>query len=262
MKISILGCGWLGLPLGAFLATKGYIVTGTTTTPEKIPALQEVRIQPVLLNFKPEIEGDLYALLDADVLIISIPPRAGKQGDAFHPQQIKYLLKSLTSFQGRIIYISSTSVYPDTNGIIDENGPVISDHPLVEVENLLQENPFPVTILRCGGLMGYDRIAGKYFIGKTVHTGDVPVNFVHRDDVIHIVESIMEQNSWGEVFNVVCPEHPIRRDVYEQNAKDHHWQPPVFEVPKEPLSFKIISSEKLQRILSYSFRFPNPVHFK
>jgi len=262
MRISILGCGWLGLPLGAYLASKGHIVTGTTTSPEKMAMLEQAHIQPIVLNFKPQIEGDLSSLTNAEVLIIAIPPRAGKQGDDFHPEQIKYLLKSLNYFQGQIIYISSTSVYPDTNSLLDESGPVLNNHPLIEVENLLQQSPFPVTILRCGGLMGYDRIAGKYFIGKTVETGSVPVNFIHRDDVIHIIEKIINQNVWNELFNVVAPEHPVRKAVYEQNARDHHWQAPVFQEPLKPVPFKIISSDKLQRALAYSFLFPNPLGFK
>lgn len=262
MKISILGCGWLGLPLGSYLSSKGYEVWGTTTSPEKINLLEEAHIQPVLLNFKPEPEGNISALLDAEVLLISIPPRAGKQGNDFHPQQIKYLLKNLSNFRGKILYISSTSVYPDTNSIITEEGPVLPDHPLLEAEHLLQQSSIPVTILRCGGLMGYDRIAGKYFIGKTVETGEVPVNFVHRDDVIHIIENCIEQSAWGEIFNVVAPEHPLRRAVYDRNARDHRWQAPTFVNPQQPLPFKIISSEKIQRVLSYRFVFPNPLDFQ
>ncbi len=262
MKISILGCGWLGLPLGSYLASKDYEVWGTTTSPEKIELLQNADIQPILLNFRPEADGDVSTLLNSDVLIISIPPRAGKQGNDFHPQQIKYLLKSLSNFPGKILYISSTSVYPDTNSVISEEGPVLSDHPLLEAEALLQQSAIPVTILRCGGLMGYDRIAGKYFIGKTVETGEVPVNFVHRDDVISIIERILKQQAWDEIFNVVAPEHPRRKAVYERNAQDHGWQAPTFVNPPQPLSYKIISSEKIQRVLSYHFSYSNPLDFK
>ena len=39
-EISIMGCGWLGLPLAAQLVKAGYNVKGSTTTPEKLEVLQ------------------------------------------------------------------------------------------------------------------------------------------------------------------------------------------------------------------------------
>lgn len=261
MNVSILGCGWLGLPLGKALAEQGHTVIGTTTSEAKLPVLRQAGIQPVLLNFNPEPVGDLAALLQAEVLIISIPPRASSQGDDFHPQQIRQLLHQMTDFRGKLIYISSTSVYPETSTVLDEHGPTLENHPLITVEHLLQESTFPLTVLRCGGLMGYDRIAGKYFIGKTVDTGDVPVNFVHRDDVIGIIETILQQGVWNETFNVVAPEHPVRRAIYERNAEQQGWAPPVFEEPEAPVPFKVISPEKLIKQLAYTFQYPDPLAF-
>jgi UDP-glucose 6-dehydrogenase len=44
MKISIVGCGWLGLPLGEKLAKSGHQVFGSTTSVEKIATIfNEVR---------------------------------------------------------------------------------------------------------------------------------------------------------------------------------------------------------------------------
>ncbi|OZI07192.1 NAD(P)-dependent oxidoreductase [Siphonobacter sp. BAB-5385] len=261
MNVSILGCGWLGLPLGKALAEQGHTVIGTTTSEAKLPVLRQAGIQPVLLNFNPEPTGNLAALLNAEVLIISIPPRASSQGDDFHPQQIRQLLHQMTDFRGKLIYISSTSVYPETSTELDEYGPTLENHPLITVEHLLQESTFPLTVLRCGGLMGYDRIAGKYFIGKTVDTGDVPVNFVHRDDVIGIIEAVLQQDVWNETFNVVAPEHPVRRAIYERNAEQHGWAPPIFKTPEAPVPFKVISSEKLITQLAYTFQYPDPLAF-
>ncbi|MFT4031113.1 MAG: SDR family NAD(P)-dependent oxidoreductase [Siphonobacter sp.] len=262
MKISIIGCGWLGLPLGEYLVLKGYDVTGTTTSPEKLSTLKQVGINPILLSFNPAPEGDLSGLLDAEVLIITIPPRAGKQGDPFYPKQFQYLLSMLSTYKGHVIHISSTSVYKDTNGSVTETDAVDVHHPIVQAEQVLKNSSLPLTILRCGGLLGYDRIPGKYFIGKTVNTGQIPVNFIHRNDVVEIILEVIRQNRWNETYNVVAPEHPVRKDVYLQNANVHGWAAPAFAEPAEPIPFKVISPEKLINQLHYSFLYPDPLYFK
>jgi UDP-glucose 6-dehydrogenase len=58
MKISIVGCGWLGLPLGAKLVKNGHRVFGSTTSEEKIEEIKAAGIAPYLLKtltsfFKP-----------------------------------------------------------------------------------------------------------------------------------------------------------------------------------------------------------------
>ena len=48
-KISILGCGWLGLPLAKALVNNDYLVSGSTTSEEKIAVLEKAKIEPFLL---------------------------------------------------------------------------------------------------------------------------------------------------------------------------------------------------------------------
>eukprot|EP01136_Pigoraptor_vietnamica_P025247 Opistho-1_new@79037 len=156
MKISILGCGWLGLPLGKYLVENGHEVKGSTTSEIKFPLLQSVGIQPFFLKFSPVVEGEeLAEFLQSGTLIICIPPRAGKYGEDYHIQQIQSLIPAIkkTSIQS-IIYTSSTSVYPDLNREITEEDEVIVSSALIKVEELLKVLEVQTTILRCGGLMG------------------------------------------------------------------------------------------------------------
>jgi nucleoside-diphosphate-sugar epimerase len=263
MKISILGCGWLGLPLGKFLVQRGHAVKGSTTSEEKIPLLESVGIEPFLINFSPEIIGNISKFLDSQILIICIPPRAGKFGEDFHIQQIQSLIENLeTSSVKSIIYTSSTSVYPELNREMTENDEVFENHALIKVENLLKSLPQNITILRCGGLMGGERIPAKYFSGKTINTGQIPVNYVHQDDVIQIITMILEKDFWNETFNVVAPEHPVREEVYLKNCEEFGFEKPIFEHPTEPIPYKIISPQKLILRTDYVFEYSNPLDFK
>lgn len=268
MKISILGCGWLGLPLGKYLVEKGHAVKGSTTSAEKISLLFNVGIQPFLIKFSPQMEAALYEnnrisqFFDSGILIICIPPRVGKYGEDFHVQQIQSLIVKLsTSSIKSIIYTSSTSVYSELNREMTENDEVNENHALIKVENLLKTLPQNVTILRCGGLMGGERIPAKYFAGKTINTGKIPVNYVHQDDVIQIITMILEKGFWNQTFNVASPEHPMREEVYLKNCADLGFEKPIFEEPNEQIAYKIISPQKLILQTDYEFKYGNPLEF-
>ena len=267
MKISILGCGWLGLPLGKFLVEKGHTVKGSTTSADKMSLLLSVEIEPFLLKFSPQMEGDtdniISQFLASEILIICIPPRAGKYGEDFHVQQIQSLIENLADSSIQfIIYTSSTSVYPELNQEMTEDDEVFENHSLVKVENLLKTLPLNITILRCGGLMGGERIPAKYFAGKTINTGKIPVNYVHQDDVIQIITMILEKGFWNETFNVVSPEHPVRQDIYLKNCEDLGFEKPIFEEPTEQIPYKIISPQKLILRTGYMFKYLNPLEFR
>ena len=278
MKISILGCGWLGLPLGKFLVGKNHVVKGSTTSEDKISLLSSIGIEPFLIKFSPQmdaIQSSAYRLtefnygnsisqfLDSEILIACIPPRAGRFGEDFHVQQVQSLLKHLPKSSIKsIIYTSSTSVYPELNQEMTEDDEVHENHALIKVENLLKTLTKNVTILRCGGLMGEERIPAKYFAGKVISTGKIPVNYVHQDDIIQIITMILEKGFWNETFNVVSPEHPIREQVYLKNCADLGFEKPIFEEPTEQIPYKIISPQKLILRTGYRFKYLNPLDFR
>ena len=76
MKISILGCGWLGFPLAQKLIETGYEVKGSTTSENKIDILQSNKIEPFLIELtEDKITGAISEFLnDSEILIIDIPP--------------------------------------------------------------------------------------------------------------------------------------------------------------------------------------------
>lgn len=265
-KISILGCGWLGLPLGKFLSEKGFLVSGSTTEDEKAKILEKNYIQPFTIELKPHWSAsNSEEFLKTDVLIVAIPPRIRTYGINFHPTQIKSLIEQLASQNAspNIIYVSSTSIYPKVNREIDENEPknTLVNPTLLTAEILLKNYQKESTILRCGGLMGYNRIPGIYFAGAEATLGQEPINQVHRDDVILIISEVIKQQKWGQTYNVVAPEHPTRQEVVEKTQRD--WQIPLSTfVPPELDKFKIVNSNKVQNDLNYQFQYPNPLYFR
>ena len=264
----MIGLGWLGRPLATELLRRGYRVMGSTTTPEKQTQLRAEGIETHLLALNPQPEGDLEALLQTDILVVNIPPKAGKIGDDHHPAQMQHLAGAVSKSAIRwVIYVSSTSVYPELNRImteIDVQTPDQSAAPaLVQAEQiwLTQQTPnFRATILRCGGLMGYDRQVGKYVAGRTVDSGAVPVNYIHRDDAVNLICAVIANRLTG-VFNVVAPLHPSRAEVYRNSCQKHGYALPTFVEPVEQVPFKIVSSLKLTEQTGYVFKYADPLQF-
>jgi nucleoside-diphosphate-sugar epimerase len=262
ISISVLGCGWLGFAVSKHLTSLGYLVKGSTTSPDKMKTLDSYGIKPYNLAFEPELRGESGDFWESDILMIMIPPQV-RAGSALHPAQIQNLIKNLSNHTPRVLYTSSTSVYPELNQIADEYSEVVQDSVIIKAENLLKSHfQADLSIFRLGGLMGYGRIPGKYVAGKKgLDTAEIPVNFVHRDDIIRIIELYLVRNLWGEIFNVVAPIHPLRKDIYRRNSTEFGYEMPEFIHNPFP-KYKIVSSQKLIDTLNYTFQYPDPIEFK
>ena len=265
--VSIIGCGWLGLPLAERLVTEGHTVRGSTTSAEKLFLLRQKGIDAHPLQINPDPVGDLSSLLQSDTVIINVPPKARKLGDDFHPQQIQHLTEAIRqSLVKHVIYVSSTSVYPELSRTVVEEDVTSFEQAaapaLMRAEKFVQqlEPERIVTILRCGGLMGYDRIPGKYVAGRTVDSGAVPVNYLHRDDAVGILQGLIEQQPTG-VFSAVAPQHPTREAVYRKSCADFGYELPSFVQPTEPISYKVVNPDKLIQSIHYNFQHPDPLLF-
>lgn len=272
--IAILGCGWLGLPLGAYLVRQGYHVKGSTTTPEKLGTLAEAGIEPYLLRLDSDPgsgpgqavqDDDAAGFFEADVLFLNIPPgRRDPDVRVKFGVRIEAVQQRLREAPvGHVVFASSTSVYPNLNRVVVEEDagdpPTASGQALVEAEEVLRsDGRFGATVVRFAGLYGYSRQPGRFLAGKEVQGGSAPVNLIHRDDSVAIVAAIIERDVRGEVFNACADEHPTRRALYTQKARQLGLEPPTFQ-DDEPVPFKIVSNAKLKRHLGYAFRHPDPM---
>lgn len=266
-KIAVLGCGWLGEPLTYALIEKGFDVKASVTSFSKMTDLRAKKIDAHQIEIDSEsINGNITEFLKSDLLIVSIPPKRRPDIMDVYPSQIKQLIHYIENSPVRkVLFISSTSVYPNTNGIVDETFEGIpekdSGKALLKAEKLLMENAsFRTTVIRFGGLIGYDRLPARFLSGKTgLKDASSPVNLIHRDDCIQILMDIIEQESWGEIFNACAEYHPTRKEFYTKAAQLADIPLPEFLENESSDEFKIIDSSKIRNELGIKFKYPNPM---
>lgn len=264
MKISILGCGWLGFPLAQKLQKKGHRLKGSTTSSEKLGNLAAEGIQPYQISVSSEgISGEILCFLsETDVLIIDIPPGLRRNPETDFAGGIENLVKEVEkSGVKKLLFVSSTTVYEDTPEIPTytesdaPNGTSEAAKQLIAVEKMLIQNPlFETCILRFGGLLGADRHPVKYLSGrKNIANPLAPVNLIHREDCMSIIAAILEKDNFGGVYNAVFPEHPTKKEYYNRASKERNLPPPEFNFD-DPSRGKIIDATKVERELGVEFQ--------
>lgn len=245
---SILGSGWLGLPLAKHLLSRGYVIKASTTGSERLKELSEFGLNPHIVNID-HLEGRVSEFLESDILICNIP---SKNFDGF----TDLVRKIENSPIKRVLFVSSTSVYNSTNKTVSESDQLeLSTSRLVAIENLFTNSAiFETTIVRFGGLVGYSRNPANFFRpGRPMRDPDACVNLIHRDDCINIIERILKKKVWGEVFNACADTHPSKREFYTHVARQSGLPIPEF-ADELGSGFKIVSNQKLKDQLGYKFQ--------
>ena len=260
-QISILGCGWLGLPLAKSLLQNGFSIKGSTTSFEKISLLESEGIAPFLVRLEEHQISESIAdfLANSQILIINIPPKLRGGSTENFVAKITTLLPFIeNSTVEKVLFVSSTSVYGEDNEFVSEATVLNPDseggRQLAIVENVLQKNTrFQTTILRFGGLISDDRNPVRFLSGReNIENPDTPINLIHQDDCIGIIEKIIALNSWDETYNAVAPFHPTRQEYYTQKATELNLALPKFAALNTIVG-KTILNNKVIEVLDYSF---------
>ncbi len=264
-QISILGCGWLGIPLAKSLLEKGFSVNGSTTSLEKISAIESNGIQPFQIELsETEIKGEIDTFLkNSEILIIDIPPKLRSVLSENFVKKIQNLIPFIEKVKiKKVIFISSTSVYSDASSTAlrvtestKPNPETESGKQLLATEILLQSNEnFKTTVVRFGGLIGDDRHPIHFLAGrKNIENPEAPINLIHQKDCIGIIEAIIKQECWNETFNAVASFHPTRTAYYTQKAIELGLLLPEFVNSKIAVG-KIVLSDKVKKVLDYHFQ--------
>ncbi len=263
-QISVLGTGWLGLPLSKALIEEGYRVNGATTSENKLEGLKKEGLQAYRVSLTEEGPvGDIISFLEgSETLIINIPPGLRRNPEIDFIAKIRKLIPYIEkSTIQNLLFISSTSVFVESEAfpLISEetlpNAVSNAGKQLIKAEHLLQESKtFKTTILRFAGLFDSRRHPATMLSRRSsVKNPKAPVNLIHLDDCIGIIKKIIKTNTWKEIFNASFPSHPEKAKYYTAVCKKMQLPIPDYDFDL-PSKGKIINSEKLVTQLAYKFK--------
>ncbi len=184
------------------------------------------------------------------------------------------VLAALPSPPRRLIYISTTGVYGQTDGDwVSEQSPCQPARPggkaCLAAEQLLAESSLAprVVVLRCAGLYGPGRIPLVDYVRRGAEIPSRPdahLNLIHIDDVAHVVTIVDEVETVSRVYNVADGQPVLRREFYREIARLVGAAEPTFAAGISPgderrnrVDDKRISSALLMNELHATLTYPS-----
>ena len=280
MRVLIVGCGYVGLPLAAELAQRGHEVFGLRRSTSTDDTLKAARITP----FHADItQMDSLERLPRDFDWVVNCVASGGGGAEEYRQLYLQGMRNLIEWlivpgkrTPRLLYTSSTGVYGQNDGsLVDETSPTEpateTAKVLVEAEKFLlaagREKNFPAMILRAAGIYGPERgyLLKQFLRGEARIEGSGVriLNMIHRDDLIRAIIAALERGRAGEIYNVVDDAPVSQMEFFKWlAAKLGRPLPPIVTedsaMPrKRGLTNKRISNAKLKAELGFEFQYPD-----
>jgi len=280
MRTLIVGCGYVGLPLGAELARLGHQVFGLRRSAAADDQLKTAGITPFHADITQPATLEKLPR-DFDWVVNCVASGGGGVEDyrQLYLQGTRHLIEWLGKGRKsgpRLVYTSSTGVYGQNDGsLVDETSltepTTETARVLVETEKVLlaasREGKISAMILRAAGIYGPERgyLLKQFLRGEAriEGTGARTLNMIHRDDLIRAIIAALERGRPGEIYNAV-DDAPVSQLEFFQwlAAKLGKPLPPVAPEDaaaprKRGLTNKRISNRKLRAELGVAFAHPD-----
>lgn len=260
MRALIIGCGYVGMELGARLVKMGHEVWGVRRGEDSAEELEAHGIKPLALDIT---EGSEWSKIPGGFDWVVNLVSSGKGGLEEYRQVYLGGNRNLTAWARsnpvkKIVYSSSTSVYAQKDGsAVKETSPAEpateTSQVLLEAEKLLLETApeLPTVVLRVAGIYGPGRghLFKQYLANeaKIPGKGDRIINMIHRDDLADAIIAALKNGRPGEIYNVTDDEPVSLLAFYRWLAETlGKWMPPFTADEQEPERKRAITSKKIQ----------------
>jgi len=279
VRVTILGCGYVGLALGRQL-TPEHTVVGVRRSEPGLDQIEAAGFEAVRADVTDP--NALAAVPDADV-VVSAASSGGRGAEAAREVYVDGLETAIDHFCSRgdpperVIYTSSTGVYGDHDGAFVDELTTIEPTTektavLAEAESIALDLPSEYgvdgTIVRFAGLYGPDRYRLSRYIEGPVTEGYL--NMVHRDDAAGAIRFLLETDqAHADVVNVVDDEPVSKWTFAEWLAEQCGVETPPLQTVAERLDAGDLSTPAERRLetskrvangklrsLGYEFRYP------
>ncbi|MEZ5328568.1 MAG: NAD-dependent epimerase/dehydratase family protein [Verrucomicrobiales bacterium] len=256
-RVLVAGCGYIGELLCDRLHESGWEVVALTHSKESAERLGAVKPYKVSAVSISDAEAVAEFAADQEVFDVAVHCAASGRGEGtegylqVYRDGCRHLVDILKP--GRVIYTSSTSVYPHADGeIVDE---ATTASPTTATARILRESEDIVLhangiVLRLAGLYGPGRsvLLRNFLEGKaSIDFREQPpvtldgrwINQVHRTDVVSALVHVLDKHTElaGEIFNVSDSRPMTQRAVYRAMSRR-------FDKPEPPTLAANLSTKK------------------
>lgn len=278
-RLVVFGAGYVGGALTEAALRRGMKVTALTRNPAKAETLRALGSDVVLADLTSFEWHENVARADYVVNCVSSGGGGAAAYEKSYVEGMRSVVAWLEKQQPRVdalLYTSSTSVYPQSGVVVDEDAPVdgasgtaaVLVRAEAEVRRAAETGACKrAIVLRLAGIYGPSR----HHVLDQLRTGEGPIagrgthrlNLIHRDDIVSaILHALARAKGSYSLFNVVddapAPKEELVRWLAEQLGlpfPGFSGEPVAGRRPSPP--DRSISNAKLKRELGWAPRFPN-----
>ena len=280
-SVMIFGCGYVGTALAQVLIGRGVRVGALTRNEQRAAALRERGIAEVVVA---DLDGrDWQETLAGNYeSVVNCVSSAGGGIEGYRKSYLEGQMRILEWAKAQSIrsyvYTSSTSVYPQDDGVlVDEEADTSSAPPtgqiLLESEQLIAAHSDLFNawyVLRLAGIYGpnrhflLDRL--KEGEGSIPGRGDYHMNMIHRDDIVSAILAAIRGQASSGIYNICDDEPATKETVLVYLAEQMGLPAPKFDPENIPprlqrrggrMPDRIISNVKARAQLGWQPSYPS-----
>jgi nucleoside-diphosphate-sugar epimerase len=240
----MLGCGYVGSAVADQWLSEGKEVWGVSRNRETLSQVKGAGFHPVVA----EVDSDEWhsQVPDSPAIVLNCVSSAGGGVGGYKKSYIggnqSLLIWARNGNPGKILYTSSTTVYPfvdgrkvsedDAGGDLAESGEIVMESERMLLEDELVSSR--ATVLRLAGIYG----PGRHYLLNTLREckgvlpgrGDFFMNLIFLDDIVSAVQAVVKSpRSGGRVYNVADGNSPTKEELVRWLAERINCPVPTFD---------------------------------
>jgi nucleoside-diphosphate-sugar epimerase len=254
-RILLLGCGYLGFAVAAQARARGLAVRATTRNPGRTSELAAHEIEPLLV---PDLRAEALAphVDEHTAGVATFPPDGRSEQSAAQAARAACAA----------VYVSSTGVYGNTPGVIDDSTLPAPDSPRTQLR--LDAEQFwrdaGATILRASAIYGPGRGQHQRVrdgSARIAGDGQHHICRIHVDDLAHAVLRSLECGLGPETY-VIADDEPAPQGEVVRHLAQLLGVPVPPSVPLESVSETLrhdrqLDASRFKQHAGIAWRYPN-----
>ena len=268
MRRLIIGCGYLGRRAARAWQERGDAVWALTRSTRHASELASEGVRPILGDVLDSVSLRLLPTVDTVLCAVGYDRSAAPSKREVYVDGLRNVLRALSPQVDRLISVSSTSVYGQSQGEwVDEASPCMPTSEGGEIclsaEKVARDSFVGrggCSILRLAGLYGPGRLAARraaLMSGRPIDANpDGWINLIHVDDARDVILASADRPAPIDTL-LVSDGHPqLRRDYYQRLAEAIGAPQPVFSASTSDDQFgKRCANGNLRRWLDIDLRY-------